>query len=171
MEPAWEQFSTDELKNLARMYARNWQTLDGLWFRNVEAEFGLGAAVRIDLKNWEKQSVTEAQRIRETLGMTEGGLRNVLQVLSFMSWQVASPGFEVESETAERIVFGYPRCPVQEGRKKLGKPVFPCKTMKTLLLSSVARVVEPKATLKCLFCPPDEQGDGVWCKWELTTQN
>lgn len=171
MEPAWEQLSKDTLKELARMYARNWQTLDGLWFRNVETEFGLEAAVRIDLKNWEKQSVIEAQRIRETLGIAEGGLRNVLLVLSFMSWQVASPGFDVESETATRIVFGYPRCPVQEGREKLGKPVFPCKTMKTLLLSSVARVIEPKSTLTCLSCPPDEHTGNVWCKWQLTLRN
>jgi len=41
------------LIQLARMYARNWQTLDGLWFGNVELEYGLDAAVRLDIKNWE----------------------------------------------------------------------------------------------------------------------
>ncbi len=170
MEQEWDKLPRETLIQLGRMYARNWQTLDGLWFRNVEGEFGLDAAVRIDLKNWEKQSVIEARRIMEVLDIRQGGLASVLRVLSFMSWQVASPSFRVEEEDSQRIVFSYPRCPVQEGRHKQGKEEFPCRTMKTLLLSSVARVAEPRAKLTCLFCPPDARLDQAWCKWELTLE-
>lgn len=167
MEPEWEHLSPDTLRELACMYARNWQTLDGLWFGNVEAEFGLDAATRIDLRNWERQSVVEAERIKRVLGLLEGGLANVLRVLSFMSWQVASPGFRIDEQTAERIVFSYPRCTVQEGREKRGKAEFPCRTMKTLLLGNVARVVEPRARLACLLCPPGPHPEDAWCRWDL----
>jgi len=117
-----EELPRETLIELARMYARNWQTLDGLWFGNVEAQYGLEAAIKLDLKNWERQSV----------------------------------------------VFYYPRCPVQEGRKRQGKQEFPCKAMKLTLLSNIARVVEPRAAVKCLTCPPDPHPDKFWCKWELT---
>jgi len=116
-----EELPRETLIELARMYARNWQTLDGLWFRNVEAQYGLEAAIKLDLKNWERQSVVEAERIKKILKLDEGGLPSVLKVLSFMSWQLASPIFECEEESPQKIVFSYPRCPVQKGRKRQGK--------------------------------------------------
>ena len=88
-----EKLPKETLVELARMYAQNWQTLDGLWFRNVEAEYGLEATGKLDLKNWERQST---------------------------------------------------------------------------LLSNIAKVVEPRETVKCLLCPPDPHPDKFWCKWELT---
>lgn len=163
-----EELPKETLVELARMYARNWQTLDGLWFRNVEAEYGLEAAIKLDLKNWEKQSVIEAERIGKVLKLNRGGLSSVLTVLSFMSWQLSSPIFECEEESPWRVVFYYPRCSVQEGRRKQGKQEFPCKTMKLTLLSNIAKVVEPRAMVKCLTCPPDPHPQGFWCKWELT---
>jgi len=163
-----EELPKETLIELARMYARNWQTLDGLWFGNVEAQYGLEAAIKLDLKNWERQSVVEAERIKKILKLNKGGLSSVLTVLSFMSWQLDSPIFDLEEASPQKIVFYYPRCPVQEGRKRQGKQEFPCKAMKLLLLSSIARVVEPRATVKCLTCPPDPHPDKFWCKWELT---
>jgi hypothetical protein len=156
------------LMELTRMYAQNWQTLDGLWFSNVEAEYGLEAAVRIDLKNWERQSLIEAERIKKVLKLGNGGLSSVLTALSFMSWQLTSPVFECEEESAGKIIFCYSRCPVQEGRRKQGKQEFPCKTMKLTLLSTLARAIEPRAMVKCLRCPPDPHPQEFWCKWELT---
>ena len=156
------------LIEMARMYSRNWQSLDGNWFGLVETEFGLETAVRLDLKSWEKQAVLEAQRIKKVLKLDKGGLPSVLTVLSFMTWQLASPLFEIEEESPEKIVFYYPRCAIHESRNKQHKPVFPCKTMKLGLLSSIARVVEPRAMVRCLNCPPDPHQEGYWCKWELT---
>jgi len=163
-----EKLPKQTLVELARMYSQNWQTLDGLWFRNVETEYGLEAASKLDLRNWEKQSVIEAQRIKKVLKLESGGLSSVLTVLSFMSWQLASPLFECEEESPERIVFYYPRCAVQEGRRKQDKQEFPCKTMKLTLLSNIAKVVEPRAVVRCLSCPPDPHPQEFWCKWELT---
>ena len=85
-----------------------------------------------------------------------------------MSWQLSSPLFELEEESPHRTVFRYARCPIQEGRRKRGKQEFPCKTMKMMLLSNVAKVVESRARVKCLACPPDPHPEEYWCEWELT---
>lgn len=156
------------LIELVEMYSRNWQTLDGLWFGNVEAECGLDTAARIDLRNWEKQAVIEAKRIKKILKIDNGGLQSVLTVLSMMSWQLTSPLFEVEYESPERVVFYYSQCAVQEVRTAKQKPEFPCKPMKSILLSGIAKVIEPKAKLRCLHAPPDRHEAGFWCKWELS---
>jgi len=156
------------LIELLKMYSRNWQSLDRNWFGLVESEYGLEAAVRLDLRSWEKQAVLEAQRIKKVLKLDKGGLASVLTVLSFMSWQLASPLFEIEEESPEKIVFYYPRCAIHESRNKQHKPVFPCKTMKLGLLSNISKVVEPRAVVRCIHCPPDPHREGFWCKWELT---
>jgi hypothetical protein len=163
-----EKLPKKTLIELAKVYSRNWQSLDGNWFGLIEAEFGLETAVRLDLKSWEKQAVLEAQRIKKVLNLDKGGLPSVLTVLSFMTWQLASPLFEIELESPRRIVFYYPHCAIHESRNRQGKPVFPCKTMKLELLTNISRVVEPRAVVKCLTCPPDLPQQGFWCKWELT---
>jgi len=163
-----EKLSKKTLVELAKMYSRNWQSLDANWFGLVEAEFGLEAAVRLDIKSWEKQAVLEAQRIKKVLKLDRGGLSSVLTVLSFMSWQLASPLYEIEEESPQRVVFYYSRCAIHEGRNRLNKPVFPCKTMKLGLLSDISKVVEPRAKVRCLNCPPDPPQQGFWCKWELS---
>lgn len=162
-----EKLPKKTLIELIKMYSRNWQTLDGLWFGNTEAECGLDTAIKIDLLNWEKQAVLEAKRIKRVLNL-EGGLNSVLITLSMMSWQLASPLFEIESESSERIIFYYSQCAVQESRTANHKPAFPCKKMKLTLLSSIAKVIEPRAKVKCRHAPPDARQFDKWCRWELS---
>ena len=163
-----ETLPKETLIKLVNVYSRNWQTLDGLWFGNVEAACGLDTAVKIDLQNWEKQAVTEARRLKGALGLKENGIDAILTVLSFMSWQLTSPLFECESQTPSRAVIYYKDCAVQEGRGRAGKPVFPCQNMKLTLLSGLARVINPEVRVRCISCPPDGPAAGYWCKWELS---
>ena|SRR3972149_1671631 len=166
-----EKLPRKTLVGLVKMYSRNWQTLDGQWFGNVEAECGLDTAVKVDLKNWEKQAVLEAKRIKKVLQLDKGGLDSVLTAVSMMSWQLTSPLFEIQLETPERIVFYYAECAVQESRAEHGKPVFPCKAMKTGLFNSVASVIEPRTVVRCISGPPDERLPDCWCKWEFTLRH
>lgn len=163
-----ESFSKETLIKLIKVYSRNWQTLDGLWFGNVEASCGLDTAVTIDLENWEKQSVTEAKRLKEALEIKGNGIYDILTILSFMSWQLTSPLFEFEVETPAKAVIFYRHCAVQESRNKTGKPVFPCKNMKLTLLSGIVKALESDVRISCLSCPPDKPGNGYWCKWKLS---
>ncbi len=163
-----EKLPRETLIELVKMYSRNWQTLDGLWFGNVETECSLETAVKIDLQNWKKQAVLEATRIKKVLRIKSGSLNSMLTVLSMMSWQLTSPLFEVEYESEKRIVFVYSKCVVQESRTRNLKPVFPCKEMKLTLLRGIARIIEPRVIVKCLHAPPDAKVGNSWCKWELT---
>ena len=160
-----ESLSKETLIKLIKVYSRNWQTLDGLWFSNVEAACGLDTAVKLDLQNWGKQAMTEARRLKETLGLKEGGIATILTILSFMSWQLTSPLFECETETPSKAILSYKNCAVQEGRGKAGKPMFPCKEMKLTLLSGIAKVVNPEVQVRCISCLPEEPMADYWCKW------
>jgi Family of unknown function (DUF6125) len=163
-----ESLSKETLIKLVEAYSRNWKSLDGLWFNSVESAYGVDAAVELDLQNWAVQAVLEARRLKEALMIEEGGPAAVLKVLTFMTWQLTSELFEYEVDTPDRAVIRYRTCAVQEGRRKAEKPVFPCKNMKTTLLSSIASVIDPAVRVACLSCPPDEPGAEYWCRWELS---
>jgi len=47
------------------------------------------------------------------------------------------------------------------------KEEFPGKTMRLTLLSHIARVLEPRAAVKCITCPLESHPDKFWCKWGL----
>ena len=161
---------TETLIKLIKVYSRNWQTLDGLWFSNVEANCGLDTAVKIDLQNWKKQAIIEAKRLKNALDLKDSGIAAILTILSFMSWQLTSPLFECEVETQSEAVIYYRRCAVQEGRGKMGKSLFPCKNMKLTLLSGIAGVVNTLVKTRCISCPPDEPMADYWCKWQFSLE-
>ncbi len=163
----FEAMSRQTLIKLARVYSRNWQTLDGNWFSVVEAECGLETAARLDLVNWEKQSVLEAKRLVSALEIEIGSLDATLRVLSLMSWQLTSPLFVVESQTSAAVVFHWNRCAVQESRERQNKPVFECGRMKLTLLRGIASVTAPRAVVTCLAAPPGPKPDGCWCRWRI----
>ena len=163
----FESLSRETLLKLARVYSRNWQTLDGNWFGVVEAECGLATAARLDLVNWQQQSVLEAKRLVSALEIEIGSLDAILRVLSLMSWQLTSPLFVVESQTPGEVVFHWDRCAVQESRERQGKPVFECRRMKLTLLQGIASVAAPRATVTCLAAPPGPKPADCWCRWRI----
>jgi hypothetical protein len=163
----FEALPRETLIKLARVYSRNWQTLDGNWFGVVEAECGLETASRLDLVNWEKQSVLEAKRLIAALEIEPGSLDALLRVLSLMSWQLTSPLFVIESQTPTEVVFHWDRCAVQESRERAGKSVFQCGQMKLTLLRGIASVAAPRAVVTCLAAPPGPKPDGCWCRWRI----
>lgn len=162
-----ENLPREKLVDLIRMYSKNWLTLDGLWFSNVEKKYGLGAAEQLDLRNWETQAVIEARRIKKIMGLENAGLSGILSTLSLMSWQLTSEPFVIECESSEKVILYWDKCAVQEGRRRNNKPVFACKKMKQTLLTGIAKVVESRAKVKCRFGPPDEPQIGHWCEWEI----
>ena len=164
----FESLSREALIKLARVYSRNWQTLDGNWFGAVEAKCGLETAARLDLMNWEHQSGLEAKRLIAALEIETGSLDAVLRVLSLMSWQLTSPLFVVERQTPAEVVFHWDRCAVQENRQRQGKPVFECGRMKLTLLRGIAGVAAPGAVVTCLAAPPRPKPPDCWCRWRIT---
>ncbi|MFC2040280.1 DUF6125 family protein [Chloroflexota bacterium] len=166
--PNIEDLPKETIIKLARMYSRNWQSLDSLWFQNVEKTCGLETTAKIDLENWQKQAVLEAKRLRETMELNHGSLADLLTALCFMSWQLTSPRFVIEEESPKSVIFSYRQCAVQESRAKSCKPLFHCKQMKLTLLTGIASVVAPKAQIQCLAAPPYAETSEYWCRWQIS---
>lgn len=84
-----ERLPKKTLIKLIQTYARNWVTLDGLWFTGVEDRFGTDVAVELDHQMWKKQAAIETKRLIEIFSPVGNNPQDVLN-LKFCrrsSWQ------------------------------------------------------------------------------------
>ncbi|MBI4332049.1 MAG: hypothetical protein HY673_12275 [Chloroflexi bacterium] len=161
-----ENLSKQELIKIVRMLAKNWLTVDGLWFRGVEEKFGLDAAVELDVKMWWRQAEIEARRIKETLDIRETGIPGVLKTLEYMSWSLAYY-FDYEKVTPTSAVLVCTHCLPQESRVRQGIGEFPCKPTGEAVFTRIIEAIDPGLKYRCIACPPDEHPAEFWCKWEV----
>jgi hypothetical protein len=148
--------------------AKNWLTLDGLWFRAVESRYGIETAIDLDKEVWETYTVIEARRIMKRLGIESGGgIPALIQCLKFRLYVHIND--QVVTEVSEtRCVFRMKSCRVQEARKRQALFDFPCKPVGFIEYSLFAKTIDPRLKTRCLVCPPDPHPDDVWCAWEFT---
>lgn len=162
-----EKLPKEKLLEVVRMYSANWLSTDGLWFSQVEEEFGLEAALRLDVKVWERLSLIEAKRIKDFLDGEVRGVAGVLRAVNFMTFTPLF-GYELEQLSEERGILRVTRCPPQEARVRGGKGEFPCKPVGQVCFINLARVLDPSVGVTCIFCPPDPHPEEAWCQWEFS---
>ena len=79
-----DNLTTDQLKELIKIYARNIYALDGLWFQSIEQENGMEIAIHHDRNTWQHFTEIEAQRIKKLLQLPDNGYP------AFTYWQSAN---------------------------------------------------------------------------------
>ena len=165
-EKALQALPKETLIKLIQIYSRNWITLDGLWFSNVENRFGTDVAVELDIEMWKTVAAVETKRLLKIFGPGEKSPQGVLKIIDAMTFSALFT-FEVERVDHERAVFYYSHCPMQETRVKQGRGEFPCRDTGIACFGISAKIINPEMELKCIFCPPGDHPDDCWCKWEL----
>ena len=167
VEQELEKLPKETLIELIKIYSRNWLTLDGLWFSGVEEKFGLDEALALDVRMWQIGSRIEAKRIKELLGLNEGGLGDVLRAINFMSW-AASFGYRVELSKG-RAIWTCTHCPPQISRVRSGKGEFACRPTFEACFGNLCEVIDQRVMVTCVVCPPDPHPEDIWCQWEFHT--
>jgi len=160
-----EKLPQKTLIELIKMYSKNWLTVDGLWFSGVEEKFGLDEALALDVRMWRIGSRIEANRIKEILGLGDGGLKDVLRAINFMSW-AASFGYHVEQQK-DRAVWTCTHCPPQVSRVNSGKGEFACRSTFEYCFRNLCDLIDKRVRMNCLICPPDPHPRDIWCQWEF----
>ena len=165
-EASLQKLPKNILIKLVKTYAKNWITVDGLWFTNVEDRFGMDVAVELDLQMWKKQSAIETKRLLELFGPVGETPKDVLDIIDAMTFSTVFT-FEVENVDSTKAIIYYTHCPMQEARVKAGRGEFPCKNIGMACFGICAEMVNPKMKVNCIFSPPDEHPEDCWCKWEF----
>ncbi|HEC23621.1 MAG TPA: hypothetical protein ENI95_11980 [Chloroflexi bacterium] len=157
----------EELLKLLDIYAKNWLAHDGAWFLAAEERFGMETAIELDIRSWERFSVSEAKRIMRAFDIPEGGGLEALE--RALRYRLYARVNEQAARWTEdgALEFRMVECRVQSTRRRKGLPDFPCKPVGLMEYSQFARTIDPRIRTECLACPPDSVGD-AYCVWRFT---
>ncbi|ABB15955.1 DUF6125 family protein [Carboxydothermus hydrogenoformans] len=161
-----QDLTKEQILKLLEDFAKRWLAHDGLWFLEVEKNFGLEKAIELDEAAWAQFTVLEAKRIKKFLNLPEnGGLEALKTALRFRLY-----GFLNQQELSmegNKLIYKMKTCRVQEARKRKNLPDFPCKLVGITEYSGFAKTIDPRIKTRCLACPPDEHPDDFYCAWEF----
>jgi len=156
-----------KLLDLLYLQIRNIWRVDGLYFLEIEKEFGTGAAAKIDEECWKTMGVLEARQLREILRFKRWSVPEIMKALRLTSWALDQRDKKTEVRK-DRALLRVVNCGTQLTRLRKGLEEFPCKPIRENYLRAFVRELNPSVAVTCRVCPPDPHPEGIWCEWEFT---
>jgi hypothetical protein len=161
--------SKDELLALIREVAKTWVTEDGLWFQAVEAKFGMARAKEVNDACWSHFAKIEAFKIRRLLKLPcDGGLDALGAALGFRLYATIND-HATHRDSDGSLVFTMTECRVQAARRRKRMDDYPCKSAGIVEYTEFVREIDPRIVSECVYCPPDDVGEGRFCAWRFRT--
>jgi len=165
-----QDLTKEQALQLLEDFAKRWLAHDGLWFLEVEKNFGMDNAIKLDEAAWAQFTVIEAKRIKDFLKLPEnGGLEALKEALKFRLY-----GFLNQQEiifAGNKLIYKMTTCRVQEARKRKKLPDFPCKPVGITEYTGFAKAIDPRIKTRCIACPPDEHPEEFYCAWEFWVED
>jgi hypothetical protein len=162
--------SKETLIEMLEDAAKNWLAHDGLWFLEVEKEFGMQKAIELDKEAWISFTQIEAKRIMRRHGIEPGGgipaLKKALQYRLYARINEQS----LLDENEQSLRFEMNDCRVQSARKRKGLDDFPCKPVGIAEYAYFAYTIDPRIRTSIIACPPDPHPEDFYCAWQFTLE-
>ena len=163
-----DELSTEQLKELVHIYARNIYAMDGVWFQSVEQKEGMDEAMLHDENAMGRFTETEARRIKNFLQLPDqAGLDGLEKALSIRFSALANPKVEFVRD-ADSLIYRVVDCRVQTARKRKGMPFHPCKPVGYVEHAFFAKIIDDRIQCGTISCYPDIIDDTCACAWRFT---
>lgn len=158
---------TEKMELFIETLSLNWLFNDGIWFQNIEFEYGMNDAKRCNHSCWSNFSPFEARCIKNLIGLEENpgldGLKKALYQRIYSNINTQS----IAEEEKNSFVFQMNKCWVQEKRKSRGLDDYPCKSAGLVEYAYFAREIDKRIKTECIGCPPDTHPDKWVCAWKF----
>lgn len=153
---------------LKQAVATNWLANDGIWFQEIEFNYGMNDAKRCNDSCWAQFSPLEASSIKHLLGLLENpGLDGLKKALEYRLYTAVNEQ-EIVEETENSFVFRMKNCRVQAARMRKGLDDYPCKSGGLVEYTTFAEAIDKRITTECIACPPDKHPEEWFCAWKFS---
>jgi hypothetical protein len=155
----------DEKDEFIDYMLRQYRLVDAFWFLAVEDKFGLDHAVELNEKVWRELAGKTAREIKRRFKIDRKGLEGLILALNYFPWSVIID-YKIERKD-NKLIIKVPNCPPQKARVEGDRGEFPCKEMHYFEFKNFAKEIDEKIEVRCVFAPPDEHPEDLWCQWEF----
>ena len=161
-----EEIPKEKLADFIFTHLRNMWAVDGFYYLFIEEKYGTEVATEIDRKVWKIMGKLEARKIKELFDIKENNISSLMKALSYSSWSLDLEEKEIIVNKNNGIIRNT-KCRIQNARLEKGLSEFGCKPVRFGFLKAFAKEFNPKITVNCVVCPPDEHSKDLWCEWEF----
>ncbi len=160
----------EQLEKRVRLSGGLIAAMDGLWFLAVEEKFGNAEAISLDKKVWEKYIHVLVKRIRNMLGITTEGIKDIRKIIEIDPLFLTND-YEISEPSDNSMLLVINRCSVLEAMEKAGREKFVCEFTTGLYFKNLAKEINPKIVVHPLKLPPRESTEDICCKWLFQLQD
>jgi hypothetical protein len=158
-------FSNEELLGFIDMLQKNWWNLQNNYILYINNEYGEEAAVKADGHCFPANAKVQMYRLKKMLGL--GDDLQALMDAMILSTIWVNCDYEIIRPDERRFRIKVTNCYQQVRRVEDGLDELGCKPAGIAICEAAAKVINPKAEVTCLVCPPDDHPSDVWCDWEF----